>query len=344
MSRVLAVLAVDVGGSGLRAERVEVSRGDQDGSRSRGDGDHQVSGTLGGFAGAGVSTTVQFEGAGAAITAGRIDLEALLADVQSFSSRHREPPDVVVWSMRGLLSLSDPGQVLKQVHSRLGAAQTVVASDAVTSLIGALGEVRPGAVLAAGSGVVALATDFDGIWRMVDGWGHVLGDRGSGAWIGLEGLRAALATEDHVPGGSTLLHEAAALAWGEPRMWPSLVMATPDAQARLAAFAPVVAGLAGRDAVAAQVVARAARHLADTLESAAASVTGAPVAAVGGLFQSPEISSAFRDEIRRRGVELTAAVGTALDGAVKLGQHVIDGGALVTRAPYLLCSAELSPT
>ena len=128
MSRVLAVLAVDVGGSGLRAERVEVSRGDQDGSRSRGDGDHQVSGTLGGFAGAGVSTTGQFEGAGAAITAGRIDLEALLADVRGFSSRHREPPDVVVWSMRGLLSLSDPGQVLKQVHSRLGAAQTVVAN------------------------------------------------------------------------------------------------------------------------------------------------------------------------------------------------------------------------
>ena len=135
---------------------------------------------------------------------------------------------------------------------------------------------RPGAVLAAGSGVVAFATDFADVWRMVDGWGHVLADRGSGAWIGLEGLRAALATEDNVPGGSTLLHEAAILAFGEPRLWPRQVMTTPDPQARLAAFAPVVAGLAGRDGVAGQVVARAARHLADSLESAASSVSRPP--------------------------------------------------------------------
>src|SRR5665647_3439687 len=144
----------------------------------------------------------RFESDGAAITPGGIDLDPLLTSVAAFDAPHQPRPDVVVWSMRGLLGLSDPQHVLSQVHSRLGAARTVVASDAVTSRVGALGEVRPGAVLAAGSGVVAFATDFAEVWRMVDGWGHVLADRGSGAWIGLEGLRAALATEDRVPGGS----------------------------------------------------------------------------------------------------------------------------------------------
>jgi N-acetylglucosamine kinase-like BadF-type ATPase len=306
------ILAVDVGGSGLRAERVELAGGGTD----------------------------RFAGAGAAITPGGIDLESLLADVQGFESRHRERPEVVVWSMRGLLGLSDPEHVLREVHSRLGARRTVVASDAVTSLVGALGEVRPGAVLAAGSGVVALATDFAEIWRMVDGWGHVLADRGSGAWIGLEGLRAALATEDDVPGGSALLKEAAIQAFGEPRLWPRLVMTTPDAQARLAAFAPVVASLAGEDPVAAHVVAEAARHLADSLESAASTVSGALVTAVGGLFKSPEVSTAFDDEIRRRGILLTPACGTALDGALTLGRYVVDGGTLVARPPYLLGSAQ----
>jgi N-acetylglucosamine kinase-like BadF-type ATPase len=306
------ILAVDVGGSGLRAERVELAGGDADG----------------------------FEGAGAAITPGGIDLEALLVDVQRFDSRHRERPEVVVWSMRGLLGLSDPERVLREVHSRLGARRTVVASDAVTSLVGALGEVRPGAVLAAGSGVVALATDFAKVWRMVDGWGHVLADRGSGAWIGLEGLRAALATEDQVPGGSTLLQEAAIQAFGEPRLWPRLVMTTPDAQARLAAFAPVVASLAAKDPVAALVVTEAARHLADSLESAASSVSGASVTAVGGLFQSPEVSTAFDHEMRRRGIDLSPACGTALDGALTLARYVVDGGTLVAQPPYLLCSAQ----
>lgn len=305
-----AILAVDVGGSGLRAQRVDVGSGSSE----------------------------RFESHGAAITPGGIDLELLLAAVAAFDSRHRQQPDVVVWSMRGLLGLSDPEHVLRQVHSRLGALRTVVASDAVTSLVGALGAVRPGAVLAAGSGVVAFATDFADVWRMVDGWGHVLADRGSGAWIGLEGLRAALATEDGVPGGSTYLYEAAVEAWGEPRTWPRAVMTTSDAQARLAAFAPVVASLAGEDAVAAQVVARAAAHLADSLESAASSVTGAAATAVGGLLHIPEVWAAFEDETRRRGIDLTAASGTALDGALALGRHVGEGRALRARAPYLLNS------
>ena len=306
-----AILAVDVGGSGLRAQWVDPATGSSE----------------------------RFESDGAAITPGGIDLESLLAPVAAFDSRHRPRPEVVVWSMRGLLGLSDPEHVLRQVHSRLGASRTVVASDAVTSLVGALGEVQPGVVLAAGSGVVAFATDFAEVWRMVDGWGHVLADRGSGAWIGLEGLRAALATEDGVPGGSTYLHEAAVGAWGEPRAWPRAIMTSSDAQARLAAFAPLVASLAGKDPVAAQVVARAAAHLTDSLESAASSVPGAGATAVGGLLRNQEVSAAFEAETRRRGIMLTPASGTALDGALALGRHIGEGRALRARAPYLLCSA-----
>lgn len=305
-----AILAVDVGGSGLRARRIEAG-----GSRE------------------------QFESGGAAITPDGIDLEPLLASVAAFDSRHRNRPDVVVWSMRGLLGLSEPEHVLSRVHSRLGASRTVVASDAVTSLVGALGEVRRGAVLAAGSGVVAFATDFAEVWRMVDGWGHVLADRGSGAWMGLEGLKAALATEDRVPGGSTDLHDLAVEAWGEPRTWPRAVMTTSDAQARLSAFAPVVASLAGKDAVATHIVSCAATHLADSLESAVGSVPGAAATAVGGLLHIPELSAAFEAETGRRGIDLTIAAGTALDGAVALGRYAGEGRALRARAPYLLCSA-----
>ena len=310
------MLGVDVGGSGLRAQRVETHPG----------ADVDQSSEL-------------FEGDGTAITPGGIDLVPLLAAVAAFDARHPRQPDVVVWSMRGLLGLSDPQHVLRQVHSRLGAAQTVVASDAVASLVGALGEVRPGAVLAAGSGAVAFASDFADVWRMVDGWGHVLADRGSGAWIGLEGLRAALASEDGVPGGSSSLGEAARAAWGEPRTWPRAVMTTTDAQARLAAFAPVVASLAGEDDVAARVVAQAAAHLVDSLASAASAVEGAPVTAVGGLLRIPELSVAFEEETQRRGIHLTAASGAALDGALALGRHVGQGRAMRARAPYLLCSS-----
>jgi len=311
---VSAILAVDVGGSGLRARRVDPASDSNEDS----------------------GTGAVFESAGAAITAGGIDLEPQLAAVAEFDSRHQSRPDVVVWSTRGLLGLLDPEAVLRQVHSRLGASVTVVASDAVTSLVGALGEVRPGAVLAAGSGVVAFATDFADTWRMVDGWGHVLADRGSGAWIGLEGLKAALASEDRVPGGSTALHDLAVRGWGEPRTWPRAVMTAPDVQARLAAFAPVVAGLADEDPVAAVIVSRAASHLAESLASAASSVPGGTASAVGGLLRIPQLSAAFSQEARRRGIELVAASGTALDGACHLGRQIGEGHALQVRPPYLL--------
>ncbi|MDQ6714987.1 MAG: hypothetical protein M3Z83_02625, partial [Actinomycetota bacterium] len=135
-----------------------------------------------------------------------IDLDALLSSAESLlhdDSRLREDdvPDVVVWSMRGLLGLTDPRSVLSGVAARLGANRTVVCTDALSSLVGALGAVRPGAVVAAGSGAVAFGTDFAEVWRRVDGWGHVLGDRGSGAWVGLEGLRAALRARDGVTDG-----------------------------------------------------------------------------------------------------------------------------------------------
>lgn len=302
------VLGVDVGGSGLRALRV----------------------------GPGGPQAPPLESGGAPITAGGIDVEQLLSVVVTYDGVHDLRPDVVVWSMRGLVGLSDPDAVMQQVRSRLGARCTVVASDAVSGLVGALGRVGPGAVLAAGSGVVAFATDLQQVWRRVDGWGHVLADRGSGAWIGLEGLRAALATEDGVPGGSDVLHERAIRVWGPPREWPRAVMTTSDAPARLAAFAPVVASLAGADPVAAAICEDAGARLAESLASVAAAVPGEPVSAVGGLLSIHAVSRAFAREARRLGLVVQPARGTALDGALALGRHVAEGRPLGARSPYLL--------
>ena len=302
------VLGVDVGGSGLRALRVGPAGPEAD----------------------------PLDGGGVAIAAGGIDVEQLLAQVAAYDAVHDARPDVVVWSMRGLIGLSDPAAVLRQVGDRLGAGRTVVVSDAVASLVGALGRVGPGAVLAAGSGVVALATDLDRVWRRVDGWGHVLADRGSGAWIGLEGLRAALATEDGVPGGSAALHELAVRVWGPPRGWPRVVMTTSDAPARLAAFAPAVAGLAGVDPVAEAICAAAGARLAESLASVAAAVPGQPVTAVGGLLRIDPVAAAFARECRQRGLVVEPARGTALDGALALGRHLAQGRRLGARSPYLL--------
>ncbi|WP_307829233.1 BadF/BadG/BcrA/BcrD ATPase family protein, partial [Streptomyces clavuligerus] len=147
-----------------------------------------------------------------------------------------------------------------------------LASDAVTAYAGALGQ-RPGAVVAGGTGMVALGTDLTR-WRRADGWGHLLGDCGGGAWIGRAGLEAALRAHDGREGGSPALLAAAESAFGPARELPDRVYPRPDRPAVLASFAPEVGRCAADgDAVAARILALAARHVA---EAAGAVCPGVP--------------------------------------------------------------------
>lgn len=284
---------------------------------------------------------------GARITGSGIDVPALLDSAHALlTSAAATRPDVVVWSMRGLLGLADPDEVLAQVRRRLGARHTVVCSDALSSLVGALGGVAPGAAVAAGTGAVAFGTDFRDRWRRVDGWGHVLGDRGSGAWIGIAALRRALAARDGVDAGGTALLTAATRRYGPPEEWPRLVMTRADAPSRLAAFVPDVVQLAtaspddggsvqrGPDPAALQVCREAGTHLARSLLAASADIAEATLVATGGLLVVAPVRAALESAVAEAGQRLTPALGTSLDGTLLLARVAADG-TLGARPPYL---------
>ena len=245
-------------------------------------------------------------------------------------------PDVLVWSMRGLLFLTDRTEVLRTVTAGLGARRTVVVSDAVANLVGALGAVRPGAVVAAGTGAVAFGCDFARTWRRVDGWGHVLGDRGSAAWVGLEGLRSALRFGDGLGGASAALYGAGVDAFGPVETWPRQLMAGADAPERLASFAPAVAGLAATDAAAAGICRRAGAALAESLAAAADGIAEPALSATGGLLSATAVRTAFEATASSLGLAVTAPLGGALDGALTLGAHLLGVGSLPEHPAYLL--------
>jgi len=304
-----SVAAVDIGGSGLR---VQVRRGEEPGP---------------------VRTAP-----GVRIQPGGIDVPTLALAARGLLAEEvgAEAPDVVVWSMRGLLFLADRVEVMQTVRSALGGRRTVVVSDAVANLVGALGGLRPGAVVAAGTGAVAFGTDFADTWRRVDGWGHVLGDVGSAAWLGLEGLRAALRAHDGLPDGSSVLLGSGVDAYGEPATWPRQVMNAPDAPERLAGFAPVVADAAPTDPVAADLCARAGRGLGDALLAAAAGLTDPRLAATGGVLGASPVRASLEERLSAEDRRLTPAAGGALDGAWLLGTHLGQTGTLPAHAAYLL--------
>lgn len=282
--------------------------------------------------------------AGVRILGTGIDVTALLDSAQALLVAGGTPrPDVVVWSMRGLLGLADPAEVLAEVAGRLGARHTVVCSDAVSSLVGAIGEVAPGAVVAAGTGAVAFGTDFCDIWHRVDGWGHVLGDRGSGAWIGLAALRSALSARDGIDAAGGALLAAVTRRYGPVEGWPRQVMTRPDAPWLLAELVPDVVALAAPaadaadprpDAAALTICREAGAHLGHSLLAASVGVVGGSLAATGGLLAALPVRVALEATLEVAGRRLSPTRGTSLDGALILAAARA-AGTLGARPPYL---------
>lgn len=203
--------------------------------------------------------------------------------------------------------------------------QVLLCSDVLTSHIGALG-VGGGAVVAAGTGAIALGSDGRGGWRRADGWGTLLGDSGGGAWVGRTAIDAALRARDGRPGGSPVLLDALHARYGSPADLVRAVTCSADRGALLAGFAPDVAAAAATDPIAYRILRTAGRHLADTL--LAALPPGAPprAAAVGNLLHAgPPLTTALADRLTARAphVRLITPKGTSLDGAMTLAAAAV---------------------
>ncbi|WP_313356700.1 BadF/BadG/BcrA/BcrD ATPase family protein, partial [Microbacterium sp.] len=105
-----------------------------------------------------------------------------------------QAPHTVTFGVSGLTSADDEADALMQHHDLADVQRIVVTHDSVTSFLGVLGD-QQGAVVAAGTGVVTLGVGPEHSAR-VDGWGHIMGDAGSGYWIGRAALDAVMRAHD----------------------------------------------------------------------------------------------------------------------------------------------------
>lgn len=248
------------------------------------------------------------------------------------------PHDTVCLGLTGVLRPGGDARAVADLVLEMGLARRViVTSDSVTTYCGALG-LRPGVVVAAGTGAIGLAVGEDGRLARVDGWGYLLDDAGSAFEIGRAGLREALRAEDG-RGGSTALREAASEAFGSGDDILRAVYGAANPARTVAGFAREVARVAADgEAIATGLLEAAGRSLAHTCAAAAGQVLdlGRPVALSwqGGVFRSGDlVTRPFLDEVRRT---LPTAVpapprGDALDGAAALA--AADGATVV--APLL---------
>ncbi|MER5215231.1 BadF/BadG/BcrA/BcrD ATPase family protein [Streptomyces sp. NPDC002838] len=258
-------------------------------------------------------------------------------------------------------SPDDPGHVnarsaLTEALRRLGipAGPIGISSDIEAAFASAPGTPAGGLALVAGTGAVAMRiTDRRGT-ATVDGDGWLLGDDGSGFWIGRAAVRAGLRMADGrgpatalagsvgqalglpgevLPGGPVLSYEeggAVVADWPRARreayrmhLLPA-VMAEPPI--RLARLAPLVAEAAGeKDAVAVAILDEAADQLTDAV-GALAPRPGEPLVATGGLL-GPDGPLTSRLTVRLAPLGLTLDwVPDGCRGAVALARLAHRGG------------------
>ena len=231
------------------------------------------------------------------------------------------PVEVLSAGVSGLTSAEDDPAELRALVHDLAPARVLLAHDSVTSFLGTLGD-RHGAVVASGTGVVTLAVGPAGVAR-VDGWGYLMGDAGSGFWIGREALDAVMRAYDGRGSATSLT----AVVQGR---WPDLedayvqLQSDPARVSVVAWFAETVAAHAATDDVAASICAAAAEELALSVTTALRRVgttdPSPPVSAIGGVFRAPAIRGPFEDLLRavHPGVRFEAPHGTGLDGVAAL--------------------------
>jgi N-acetylglucosamine kinase-like BadF-type ATPase len=182
----------------------------------------------------------------------------------------------------------------------------------LSSYAGALG-LNPGVVIAAGTGAVALGSDLQGTWSRVDGWGYLVGDLGSGSWIGRTALQAALREADGRPDGSAALLTALRLHFGEPETMVAQLAEREDRAGLMAGFVPHVEKAGDR--ISQEILTQAGAHLAETARSAI--VTEPLIATTGNLFRVRAVRESFRANLPSH-IEIRRPNGSGVDGALLL--------------------------
>ena len=187
-------------------------------------------------------------------------------------------------------------QLLKRLYP--GASVAVVHD---TRLVLAAAGLDSGIALIAGTGSVAYGRDRRGRESRAGGWGWLLGDDGSGAWVTREAAREVMrrdeAGEPAGPLGGALL--AAARARSATELTGRLH--SHREPGRWAALAHVVFDTAGADAGSDALIERAADGLAGLAGRVrlALSIKGPVVLAGGLLLNHPRLESAVRRRLGR---------------------------------------------
>lgn len=257
-------------------------------------------------------------------------IAGVVRDVLEEAGKRETKPQILYVGVAGVGRPTEREALHEALSTHQLADEVVIDTDFSVALTDAFGE-GPGVLVIAGTGSSAFARGPAGATARCGGWGPVIGDEGSGSWMGRRALSVVAAAADGREPETALT--GAVLTAAEVSETSELIRWAANATpATLATLAPVVLSVAdGGDLRANSIVSMAVEELALHVRALARQLftderASVPVALTGGLLRK---GSSFRKRLEHRlktavpGAQVHAGDIDAARGAVRAALHAL---------------------
>jgi len=273
-------------------------------------------------------------------SAGEMAVEKVLHDVMETAIGDRGiTPAAICLGIAGV-DRPDEARTVGAIMRRIGhQSRVLVVNDALIALVAGARD-QPGIVIIAGTGSIVFGRNASGEAARAGGWGHMIGDEGSGYWLGREALAAVTRAGDGRGPQTQLTAEILThFRLADVSHLPRIVYDREAPRTSVAALGPIVQQVAQRgDAVARGVLERGADELVLAARSVATRLDMRGDAftfyLAGGVFR---VVPWLADEVPLRLVEVAPRCHAQIlteepaQGAVWLALAEARGGAPVPR-------------
>ncbi len=271
-------------------------------------------------------------------TAGELAVEKVLHAAMEAAIGDRDIiPAAVCLGIAGV-DRDDEEMAVRAIMRRIGyKSRVLVVNDALIGLVAGARD-EPGIAINAGTGSIVYGRNAKFEAARAGGWGHMIGDEGSGYWIGRESLAAVMrAFDGRGPETSLTADILSYFNVNDESRLPRIVYDREQPTSSVAALGPIAQRAAEQgDAVAVRILERAAEELVLAARSVATRLEMR-----GDAFSFYLAGGAFRvvpwlvDELKRRLVEVAPRAQVELldqepaVGAVWLALAETRGGARI---------------
>jgi N-acetylglucosamine kinase-like BadF-type ATPase len=240
-------------------------------------------------------------------TAGELAVEKVLHESMEAAIGDRAiTPAAICLGIAGV-DREDEMRTVRAVMRRIGyKSRVLVVNDALIGLVAGARD-EPGIAINAGTGSIVYGRNAAFEAARAGGWGHMIGDEGSGYWIGRESLAAVMRAADGRGPATGLTAEILThFNVDDESRQPRIVYDREQPRVSVAALGPIIQCVAEQgDAVAGRILERAAEELVLAARSVATRLEMRGDAftfyLAGGVFR---VVPWLVDELQRRLVEV----------------------------------------